>query len=62
MLPVFESVMVCAALVVPIAVFGNETFDGERTAWGIAGGTPVPARATVCGDPVALSATLTPAL
>jgi hypothetical protein len=55
-LPVFFSVTVCAAEVVPdTAENVRELGDSEAT--GAAAVVPVPLKATVCGEPVALSAT-----
>jgi hypothetical protein len=53
--PVFVSVTVWAALVVAICVVGNEIAVLDRDAWGA---TAEPLRMTLCGEPVALSATL----
>src|SRR5271155_1789207 len=50
--PLFDTVTVCAALVVPTAWLPNVN---EVGAIPIASATPVPLRATVCGLPVALS-------
>ena len=54
-LPVLPRVTVLAALLVPTGWFPNVREVGDRTA---AGAMPVPVRGTVCGLPVALSATL----
>jgi len=51
--PVLESVAARAEEVVPVGVFGKAS-DAVSEA---AGAVPVPVRADVCGDPVALSAT-----
>jgi len=54
-LPVFLSMAVWAALVEPVcAVKLSEAGVSETT--GAGGAVPVPVRATVCGEPVALSA------
>jgi hypothetical protein len=58
-LPVFDSVVDMAVAVEPTAVFGKLMLAGESDATGAA--VPVPDRATVCGDPVASSATETEA-
>jgi hypothetical protein len=56
-LPLFKSVATCATLVVPaFAVKISEGGVSETT--GAGGTVPMPLRATVCGEPVALSATL----
>ena len=55
-LPVLESVIDCPALTLPDCVL-KVSDVGERAATGAVGAVPVPVRATVCGDPVALSAT-----
>jgi hypothetical protein len=52
-MPVFESVTVCGALVVPMFCWPNVRLDGERLTMGA--GTPVPVKLTVCGLPAALS-------
>lgn len=54
-LPVFISVVDCAALVVP-TTDEKATVAGENETPGAAGAVPVPLSATVCGEPVALSA------
>jgi hypothetical protein len=51
-LPVFDSVMVCAALVVPTGCAPKSKLVGVRLA---TGAPPVPASATVCGLPEAVS-------
>jgi hypothetical protein len=61
-LPVFESLIVSASLVIPVIVFRKRMVAGERTAWAPAADTPAPDSATACGDPVTLSATLMAAL
>ena len=53
--PVLLSFTVEAALVVAIVVTGNAIVDADSVATGTA---PAPVSATVCGEPVALSATL----
>ena len=60
--PVFFRVEVRAAAVVPTEVLAKESDVGERLTAGAGGAAPVPERATVCGEPVALSATLTEAV
>src|SRR5206468_10420164 len=55
--PVFDSVTVCAALVVPTVWLAKVSEVGERLAV-VVGAAPVPVRATVCGLPEALSVTL----
>ena len=52
-LPVFVSVAVCAALVVPEVTL-NVSVEGLRDA---TGAVPIPLNAVVCGEPVALSDT-----
>jgi hypothetical protein len=54
--PVFLSVIFCAVADVPTDVLAKVRLAGLRLT---AGAVPVPVRVTVCGDPVALSATLT---
>jgi hypothetical protein len=56
-LPVFDSVVDMAVAVEPTDVFGKLMVVGESEATGAGAGVPVPLRATVCGDPVASSAT-----
>jgi hypothetical protein len=56
--PGFDSVIVCAAEVVPTGVFAKASEVGVSTACGVGTGVPVPVRVAVCGEPVALSATL----
>jgi hypothetical protein len=53
--PLFVSVTVWAAAVVPMLVDGKERELADKVARGTA---PAPLRATVCGEPVAESATL----
>ena len=54
--PVFLSATVCAALVEPVLM--EKVSDvGERAAAGADAALPVPLSVTVCGEPVALSAT-----
>src|SRR5437899_400098 len=55
--PVFDSVTVCAALVVPTVWLAKVSEVGERLAV-VVGAVPVPVRPTVCGLPEALSVTL----
>src|SRR5438093_712554 len=55
--PVFDSVTVCAALVVPKVWLAKVSEVGERLAV-VVGAAPVPVRPTVCGLPEALSVTL----
>src|SRR5207302_5919919 len=55
--PVFDSVTVCAALVVPTVWLAKVSEAGERLAV-VVGAAPVPVRPTVCGLPEALSVTL----
>lgn len=57
--PVFESVSVCAAEVLPAFVLGKVMLVGESAAVGIAAATPVPVRVRVCGEFVAVSVTVT---
>jgi len=52
---VFINVVDCAALVVP-ATAEKVSVAGESETPGAAGAVPVPLNATVCGEPVALSA------
>jgi uncharacterized protein YabE (DUF348 family) len=52
---VFISVVDCAALVAP-ATAEKVSVAGESETPGAAAATPVPLSATVCGEPVALSA------
>jgi len=61
-LPVFVSVALIAALVVPTFWFPNEMVVGLSVTAGAGALTPVPVSGTVCGLPVASSATLTLAL
>jgi hypothetical protein len=53
-LPVLESVAVCEAVVVPL-VDVKLSVAGVRDAMGAGGTAPVPVRAMLCGEPVALS-------
>jgi hypothetical protein len=55
--PTFSSLMFCAVAVVPTVVFANVSAEGVSEGWGANGVLPVPLSATVCGEPVALSAT-----
>src|ERR1700685_230208 len=50
--PAFVSVTLCAALVVPTGLAANTRFAADKSTIGAA---PVPASATVCGLPGALS-------
>ena len=50
--PVFETVMICAALVVPAPCGPKVRLIADRA---IDGATPVPIRETICGLPLALS-------
>jgi hypothetical protein len=59
-LPAFESVTVCGALVVPTFCWPNVRLVAERFATGSE--TPVPAKLTVCGLPLALSVMVSEAL
>lgn len=54
--PLFETVTVCVALVVPTTWLANVNDVGENTI-DPSGAVPVPLKATVCGLPVALSDT-----
>jgi hypothetical protein len=56
--PVFERVMFCAGLDAPTTVFASVNEAGERLTTGAGAGMPVPLNATLCGEPVALSAIL----
>lgn len=58
--PVFESVTLCGALVVPTFCWPNVRLEGERLTTGAA--TPVPVKPTVCGLPLALSLIVSVAL
>ncbi len=58
--PVFVTVMACGAELVPTPVEPKVT-DGGLSMMAAVGTTPVPVRATVCGDPGALSVTCTDA-
>ena len=55
--PVFLTVTTCAAVVEPSAVDAKATLVGERETVWVSAAVPVPVKATVCGVPVALSAT-----
>ena len=55
--PVFVSVTVCAALVVPTVWLAKVSEAGERLAV-VVDAVPVPVRPAVCGLPEALSVTL----
>ena len=59
--PVFLRVMPCAALVVPVCAEKVSDVD-ERDTPGAAAVVPVPLNATLCGEPVALSAMETAAV
>jgi len=59
-LPVFFTVTVCAALATPTVVLAKLSEAGLKEIAGTP--TPVPERATVCGEPEPLSATLTEAV
>src|SRR5207253_7506851 len=54
--PVFDSVTVCAALVVPTVWLAKVSEVGERLA-AVVGAAPVPVRPTACALPEALSVT-----
>src|ERR1017187_1271156 len=54
--PEFLTVTTCAAVVTPTVVDAKVRLVGVRVTAGPAAAVPVPVRATVCGDPVALSA------
>jgi len=56
-LPLFVSVTVVGALVVPDVALAKVTGLGANVTAGAGGGVPVPVRVEVCGDPAALSAT-----
>jgi len=58
-LPVFLSVMAFVALEVPVSVLEKVSEVGLRVTAGL---TPVPVNEAVCGDGLALSATLTEAV
>ena len=58
-LPVFESVTVWAALVVPTFWLANVNEVGERLAAAVDAATPEPVRLAVWGLPLALSVTVT---
>ena len=55
-LPELESVATNAAAVVPVVVLGKGSTGGVSDAMGAGGCVPVPVSVTVCGEPVALSA------
>jgi hypothetical protein len=55
--PVFLTVMVCAALLVPCVWLPKSSEVGVSVTIGARGAVPVPVSATVCGEPLALSAT-----
>jgi len=55
--PVFESVMVWMGLVLPSWVV-KLSVEGASSTSGTAAAVPLPNRLTLCGDPIALSATL----
>jgi hypothetical protein len=59
--PEFVSVMVCAALVEPVVCEANVRLVGERVTAGdvVIGRAPVPLKATVWGEPLALSVMVT---
>jgi len=57
--PEFLTVTTCAAVVVPTTVDANVKLVGDNVT---AGAVPVPVIATVCGEPVALSATASEAV
>ncbi len=57
-LPVFESVTVCAALVVPTVWLVKVNEEAERLTTGAEAAAPVPVRLTDCGLPEVLSAML----
>ena len=56
--PGFDSTVVCTGEVTPTALV-KVSAVGVRTACGVAAAVPVPVSVAVCGEPVALSATLT---
>lgn len=60
--PGLLSVIVCAALVVLSSWLANVSDVGVRTACGAGGTVPVPLSAADCGEPGALSVTLTAAV
>ena len=55
--PGLDSVIGSAVAAVPTSVLGKARGFGLSTAWGVGAAVPVPVRVTVCGEPVALSAT-----
>jgi hypothetical protein len=55
--PALESVMGSAVAAVPTSVDGKASGLGLRLACGVGTAVPVPVKVTVCGEPVALSAT-----
>ena len=55
--PGFDSVIGSAVAAVPTTVPGNASGLGLSTACGVSAALPVPVKVTVCGEPVALSAT-----
>jgi hypothetical protein len=57
-LPVFASVTVCAALVVPTVWLVKVSEEAERLTTGAEAAAPVPVRLTDCGLPEVLSAML----
>lgn len=57
-LPVLLSVADCAVLLVPATIEPKSSLAGVRVAAGAEGAVPVPVKALVCGEPVALSTTL----
>jgi hypothetical protein len=57
-LPLSVKVMVCAVAVLPADVLGKVMLVAERVACGTDAAVPVPLRVTLCGEPVALSATV----
>lgn len=61
-LPVFDSVTGIAAAVLPMSVLGNVTVAGERLATGAGTAVPVALNVVICGEPAALSATLSVAV
>lgn len=60
--PVFVKVTTCASLVVPVMVAGKAMEVGETVSVPELPAVPVPLRATVCGEPGALSAALSVAV
>ncbi len=53
--PVLDSVTVFATLVVPVVWDGKVRLVGENVTTGVVAVTPMPVRATLCGEPVTLS-------